>query len=115
MISNTEKGIQWGGKRIGPAISLWVFITPPFLRAKPDPDAQQIFELTNQARLDHGLLPLKWSDSLATAADVPPDASRKNRIRLTDMPANPTSPDAQPGQVCIFRRSQKTWPWVITP
>jgi hypothetical protein len=58
------------GKWIALAISLWVFITPAFLRGKPNPDAQQIFELTNQARLDHGLLPLKWSDSLATAADV---------------------------------------------
>jgi uncharacterized protein YkwD len=28
------------------------------------------FELTNQARLDHGLLPLKWSDGLATAAEA---------------------------------------------
>jgi Cysteine-rich secretory protein family len=52
------------------AISLWAFSTPAFLPAKGNPDAQQIFELTNQARLDHGLQPLKWSDSLATAADV---------------------------------------------
>lgn len=65
-----RKGCPMRGRSITIAISLWVFITPVFLSAKAKPDAQQIFELTNQARLDHGLLPLKWSDSLATAADV---------------------------------------------
>jgi hypothetical protein len=66
----TQKKVPNARKWIAIAISLYVFITPAFLRAKPNPDAQRIFELTNQARLDHGLLPLKWSDSLATAADV---------------------------------------------
>ncbi len=52
------------------AISPWAFHVPAYLAANSNPDAQQIFELMNRARLEHGLMTLKWSDRLATAAEV---------------------------------------------
>jgi len=52
------------------AILFILLCTAIGLQAQTDRKAQQIFDLTNQARADQGLPPLQWSGTLAAAAQA---------------------------------------------
>jgi hypothetical protein len=63
----------------------------------PSPQAKKLLDLTNQARADHGLQPLRWDAALASAAQAHAQKMLDQRTLSHQLPGEPDLP-ARAGQ-----------------
>jgi hypothetical protein len=65
------------------------FSLSTFCQAQTDDRAQQIFSLTNQDRIDHGLKPLAWNPALASAAATHTERTANEKSLSHQYPGEP--------------------------
>jgi hypothetical protein len=79
-------------KRIWLAVAIFIvaaLVLSEGSQAQSDEKAQQILSLTNQDRADHGLTPLKWDTSLATAATAHTERMANEKSLSHQYPGEP--------------------------
>jgi hypothetical protein len=89
-------------RRVPLAIALCATLSsslPVFAQHNPNEDSRHIFELTNQERIAHGLQPLAWDLSLASAAQAHAQLMASQEYLSHQYPGEPplSTRAAQPG------------------